>query len=63
MQGFPKTREKELIAVRYDVQRQAVLAIPVVKEQHGKLFSCDVVAARQNRTSALSLSVIVTIML
>jgi hypothetical protein len=48
MEGFPKGRYKELVPVRDDLQGAAVLAVPFVKEEQGKIFCRDIGASGDN---------------
>lgn len=48
VQHLPEMADKELVMVTNNVKQQSILAVPVAKEQSGKVFSRDVVAAKNN---------------
>ena len=45
---LPKTRYKQLIVVRDDVEGQAVFAVPTIKENDGKILSHNTEVGRDN---------------
>jgi phosphopantothenate synthetase len=46
VEGFPEARDKEFVSVGDDIDRQAIVTVPVFEEEESKRFGRDVSAGR-----------------